>query len=113
MSRLLAVFALVAVLAMHGTQVHGERVAAERLGSSSALTVMVSGVQRPSDHGGHHGVPAGAEMAALACAFAVLVAGSRRISGLIAGGRLALEAPPWARQFSAPPDPPVPRLVDS
>jgi hypothetical protein len=111
MSRLLAVFALVAVLAMHGIHVHGERVATEHRGSSAAWTAMVSGMQHPSDHGAHRQMPAGAETAALACAFAVLVGRSRRIGGLMAIGRSALENLRWARQLSAPPDPPVPRLV--
>ena len=104
--------AFVAVLAMHGiTSAHGAHLADGFTWPSSTTATMSSGVHDAPAHGAEHQLPDGTEVAALGCAFAVLVGARARFSGFAPTSAVRVIQTRSASQHSAPPDPPVPRFA--
>lgn len=112
-SWMLALVAVTAVLAMHGvTSAHGLHAMSDLTSTASSFNPEpTSGSHDAPDHGSRHRNPVGADTAAVACAFAVLVAVRRPVSGSAPSGMLRLVPLQWVSQLCAPPDPPIPRLV--
>jgi hypothetical protein len=101
----------IAVVAMHGaSNVHHACADA----AHDVAADVAAGVEHPTHGSGHHEpahVPLNACGALSACAFAVLVVLRRRARHAGAVSRLARDVGTVLRDWSVPPDPPVPRFV--